>query len=124
MLTPIAVGLAVLLDLLIIFIGLRFFLVPDAAASAFGVPASSAGDAGAFLTVKGLRDITSGVIGLAVLAFAGAHPAGLAMLAVALTPLGDTVIVLRNGGTKAVAFGIHFATAVVVLISAALLLAA
>jgi hypothetical protein len=29
--------------------------------------------------------------------------------------------VLRNGGTKAVAFGIHLATAVVVLISAALL---
>ena len=42
---------------------------------------------------------------------------------VALVPLGDTLIVLRNGGTKAVAFGIHFATAVVVLISSALLFA-
>ncbi|MEV6426580.1 DUF4267 domain-containing protein [Nocardia sp. NPDC051463] len=147
MLTPVAYGLAILLDLLIIFIGLRFFLVPDAAAAAFGVPvrshgfiglrffpvpdaaafgvpARSDGDTGAYLTVKGLRDITSGVIGLAVLGFAGAHPAGWAMLAVALTPFGDTAIVLRNGGPKAVAFGIHFATAVVVLISAALLLAA
>jgi len=45
------------------------------------------------------------------------------MLIVALLPLGDTAIVLRNGGTKAAAFGIHFATAVVVLISAALLFA-
>jgi hypothetical protein len=36
-------------------------------------------------------------------------------------PLVDTLIVLRHGGTKAVAFGIHFATAVVVLIGAALL---
>jgi hypothetical protein len=40
-----------------------------------------------------------------------------------LAPLGDTFVVLRNGGTKAVAFGIHFATAVAILISAALLFA-
>jgi hypothetical protein len=46
------------------------------------------------------------------------------MLVVALVPLADTLVVLRNGGTKAVAFGIHFATAVMVLISAALLFAA
>ncbi|MFZ0163331.1 MAG: DUF4267 domain-containing protein [Trebonia sp.] len=45
------------------------------------------------------------------------------MLVVALVPLGDAVIVLRNGGTKATAFGIHFATAVVVLLSAVLLFA-
>jgi len=45
------------------------------------------------------------------------------MLVVALAPLGDTLIVLRNGGTRATAFGIHFATAVVVLIDAALLFA-
>ncbi|MEV4178867.1 DUF4267 domain-containing protein [Nonomuraea sp. NPDC049709] len=45
------------------------------------------------------------------------------MLVVALVPLGDTLIVLRNGRTKAVALGIHFATAVVVLISSALLFA-
>ncbi|GAA4220741.1 hypothetical protein FHR32_005501 [Streptosporangium album] len=47
----------------------------------------------------------------------------LLVLVVALVALGDTVIVLRHGGTKAVAFGIHFATAVAVLISAALLFA-
>ena len=45
------------------------------------------------------------------------------MLAVALVPLGDTLIVLRHGGTRAAAFGIHVATAVVVLASAALLFA-
>ncbi|WP_040698763.1 DUF4267 domain-containing protein [Nocardia vinacea] len=121
MLTPIAYGLAILLDLMIIFVGLRFMLVPDAAAAAYGVAAESAGDAGPYLTVKGLRDITSGLIGLVLLAFVGAHAEGWFMVAVALTPFGDTAIVLRNGGRKADAFGIHFATAVVVLISAALL---
>lgn len=56
-----------------------------------------------------------------MLAFAGASAEAWFMLSVALVPLGDTLIVLRNGGTKAAAFGIHFATAVVVVISAVLL---
>lgn len=122
--TPIAYGLAIVLDLLIIVVGLRFFFTPEAAAAAYGVPARADGDAAAYLTIKGLRDLTSGVIGLALLAFAGASAEGWFMLAVALTPFGDTAIVLRHGGTKAAAFGTHFATAVVLLISAVLLFAA
>ena len=123
MLTPIAYGLAIVLDLFVLFIGLRFLLAPQAAAAGYGVPAKKDGDA-AYLTIKGLRDSGYGILGLALLAFAGAHAEAWFMLVVALIPLGDTVIVLRNGGTKATAFGIHFATAVVVLISAALLFAA
>jgi Domain of unknown function (DUF4267) len=61
---------------------------------------------------------------LALLAFAGSQAEAWFMLVVAILPLGDSLIVLRHGGTKAVAFGIHFATAVVVLINAALLFAA
>ncbi|PRY34904.1 DUF4267 domain-containing protein [Umezawaea tangerina] len=122
MLTWTAYGLAVVLNAFIIFIGVRFLLVPRAAAAAYGVPAKPDGDA-AYLSVKGVRDLTYGVLGLALIAFVGAHAAAWFMLVVALAPLGDTVIVLRNGGTKAVAFGIHFATAVVVLLSAALLFA-
>lgn len=89
---------------------------PTATAS----PAKPDGDA-AYLAVKGLRDATFGVIGLALLLFVGARAEAWYMLAVALAPLGDTLIVLRHSGTKAVAFGIHFATAVVVLISGVLL---
>ena len=37
--------------------------------------------------------------------------------------LGQPVVVLRNGGKKAVAFGVHFATAIVVLVSSVLLFA-
>ncbi|MEV0456358.1 DUF4267 domain-containing protein [Catellatospora methionotrophica] len=122
MLTPTAYGLAIVLDLFIVFIGLRFLLVPQASAAGYGVPAKPGGDA-AYLTIKGVRDLTYGILGLALLAFAGARAEAWFMLVVALIPLADTVIVLRNGGTKAVAFGIHFATAVVVLISAALLFA-
>jgi hypothetical protein len=123
MFTAIAYGLAVVLDLFIIFIGARFLLSPQVAAAGYGVPAA-AGQADAYLSVKGVRDAASGLIGLALLAFVGAQAGAWFMLVVALVPLGDTLIVLRNGGTKATAFGIHFATAVVVLLSAALLFAA
>ncbi|MEU9155976.1 DUF4267 domain-containing protein [Streptomyces sp. NPDC048417] len=116
-----AYTLAVVLDLFILFIGARFLLQPGPSAIGYGVPADPDGDASAYLAIKGLRDGTFGVIGLALLAFAGAHAEAWFMLCVALVPLFDTLIVLRHGGTKAVAYGIHFATAIVVLISAVLL---
>jgi hypothetical protein len=118
MLTPIAYGLAIVLDLMILFIGLRFLFVPWAAAAAYGVPAK---EDRAYLWIKGIRDCTYGLIGLALLAFAGARAEAWFMLVVALVPLGDMVVVLRSGGTKAAAFGIHLATAVVVVVSAVLL---
>jgi hypothetical protein len=120
MLTTIAYGLAIVLNLLILFVGLRFLFVPWAAAAGYGVPAKQDR---AYLTIKGIRDSTYGLVGLALLAFAGVQAEAWFMLVVAVAPLGDTFVVLRNGGTKAVAFGIHFATAVVYLISAALLFA-
>ena len=122
MLTPTAYGLAILLNVLVIFIGVRFLVVPQAAAAGYGVPAKANGDT-AYLTIKGVRDTTYGILGLVLLAFVGAPAEAWFMLVVALAPLGDCVIVLRNGGTKAVAFGIHFATAMVMLLNAALLFA-
>ncbi|GAB4057621.1 DUF4267 domain-containing protein [Catellatospora paridis] len=122
MLTPLAYGLAIVLDLFVAFIGVRFLLAPRTAAAGYGVLAKPDGDR-AYLTVKGVRDLTYGIIGLALIAFVGARAEAWFMLAVALVPLADTLIVLRNGGTRAAAFGIHFATAVIVLLSAALLFA-
>ncbi|MEW2357571.1 DUF4267 domain-containing protein [Spirillospora sp. NPDC029432] len=122
MLTPIAYGLATVLSLFCVLIGARFLLAPRASAAGYGVPLKDDGDL-AYLTIKGLRDGSYGLLGLALLAFAGAEAAAWYMLVVALNPLGDTVVVLRNGGTRAVAFGVHFATALAVLLSAALLFA-
>ncbi|NRQ30769.1 DUF4267 domain-containing protein [Nonomuraea sp. NN258] len=120
MLVTIAYGLAIALNLLCLLIGARFLFTPRAAAAGYGVPAK---EDGAYLTIKGLRDGTYGLLGLALLIFAGPHAEAVFMLVVALLPLGDTLIVLRNGGAKAVAFGVHFATAVAILVSAALLFA-
>lgn len=122
MLSPVAYGLAVVISLLVVLIGARFLLQPEAAAAGYGVPAKPDGDR-AYLTIKGLRDLAYGLLGLALIAFATPTAVAWYMLIGALEPLGDTVIVLRHGGTKAAAFGIHFATAVVVLLDAVLLFA-
>lgn len=122
MLSAIAYGLAVVLSLFCVFIGARFLLAPQASAAGYGVPAKPDGDP-AYLTIKGLRDLSYGLLGLALIAFTSADAVAWYMLVVAIIPLGDTAIVLRHGGTKATAFGIHFATAVVILLDAVLLFA-
>ena len=120
---PLAYGLAVALDLFILFIGGHFLVVPRAAAAAYyGVPGQE-GQRPRLPDDQRSARRDYGLVGLALLAFANAPAEAWFMLVVARVPLGDAVIVLRNGGTKAIAFGIHFATAVVVLLDAALLFA-
>ena len=122
MLTTIAYVLAIALNLAIVFIGARFLLAPQVAAAGFGVAAREHGDP-AYLSTKGARDFASGVLGLTLIGFTDAFTVGLFMLALSIIPFCDTVIVLRNHGTRATAFGIHFATAVVMLADAGLLFA-
>ncbi|GGL97459.1 hypothetical protein GCM10011594_16600 [Nakamurella endophytica] len=51
-----------------------------------------------------------------VLAAAGSHAFGWALLTAAITPLGDTVIVRTNGGTLHHTLTVHVATAVVLVV--------
>ena len=114
----------------IILIGARFLLAPQAAAAGFGVPAeppgaqSSTGSPYPWLYVKGVRDVVSGIFIFTLLANRTPHLLGAFMAAASITPVGDAVIVLRSGGTRAAAFGIHGATAAVVLAASAALLMA
>ena len=85
MLTVLAYGLAIAINLFIIFIGARFLLAPEAAAAGYGVPSKPS----AYLSVKGDRDITYGLVGLALLAFAGVQAEAWFMLVVALAPFGS-----------------------------------
>jgi len=110
----------------IIFIGTRFYWGPAAAARDFGIanpPAPSTGIT-AWLSVKGTRDIASGLF--VVLLMANGSPAllGEFLMVATLIPLGDAASVLRSDGKKAAAFGIHGATAVFMLATATLLLVA
>ncbi len=130
MLITLASIVSVVIGLAIILIGARFLVAPQAAAAGYGVPVEPAGaqttgrDPTPWLFVKGVRDIASGIFIFILLANRAPHLLGAFMAAASLIPVGDAVIVLRNGGTRAAAFGIHGATAAVILAaSVALLLA-
>ncbi len=117
-----ATGIAVLIGLFIIYIGLEFLLAPQVAAAGFGVPTWPQREGTAFLAVKGVRDIATGLVVFALLLSGHRRALGWAMLAFAFIPAGDMVIVLSQGGAPATALGIHGLTAAVVLVGAGLLL--
>ncbi|MCU1481731.1 MAG: hypothetical protein JWQ19_2517 [Subtercola sp.] len=116
--TIVALVAAVLGCLFILFIGARFLLLPRVAVAGFGVPEDSLR---ALTSIKGVRDITSGIVPLVVLAVAGPQVFGWVLLAAAITPIGDAIIVTTNGGTLRHALSVHGATALV-LIAAGLVL--
>ena len=112
------------------FIGLRFLVAPRAASADYGLPVrlpdvpTQSGGTGPWLQVKGVRDIASGIFIGILLASRQPHLLGAFMVAATLIPAGDSVIVLRNGGTRASAFGIHGVTAAVMLAAGITLLTA
>ena len=121
--TTIAYSLAGLIAAGIIFIGARFILAPRVAAAGYGVqPDLSQRSAGAYLTVKGVRDIASGLFVFILMAAAATHLLGWVILAATIIPIADTIIVLGNDGPKSIAFGVHGLTAAVMLMTSALLL--
>jgi hypothetical protein len=106
----------------IIFIGCRFLLAPLTAAAAYGVTARTEPHSQAYLYAKGIRDIASGLFIAVVMAYGSAHALGWFMLAATIIPIADAVIVLHQGGSRAIAFGVHGSTAVAMLIISGLLL--
>ena len=121
-LTNIGYGLSGLLGLGIIFIGTRFLIAPRAASASFGIAAGPDGSStDPYLSVKGVRDIASGLVVFILLAAGEPRLLGGFMLAATVIPVGDAIIVLRRNGPKATAYGVHAATAAVMLAAAALL---
>ena len=115
--------LAGVLAAAIIFIGARFLVAPRAAAAGYGVvPDVDRPEIRAYLSVKGVRDIATGLFVIILIIAGATHLIGWVMLAATLIPLADAAIVLRSGGSKSVAYGVHGGTAVVMLITTALLL--
>jgi Domain of unknown function (DUF4267) len=119
----IAYTLAGLIAAAIIFIGARFIVAPRAAAAGYGVlPDLGQPTTVAYLSIKGVRDIASGLSVIILMAAGATHLLGWVILAATIIPLADAGIVLGNGGSKSIAWGVHGATAVIMLITSALLL--
>jgi len=123
MLINVATVLAGLIGAGIIVVGVLAFWSPRFAAG-FGIPDTPTEDRRfqAWLTVKAVRDIASGLFVFVVLVAGPPHLLGWFMLAATGIPVGDALIVLRSNGPKAVAYGVHAATAAVMLVISVLLL--
>ncbi|QYF72726.1 DUF4267 domain-containing protein [Cryobacterium sp. PAMC25264] len=113
-----ALVVAVLGCLFILVIGARFLLAPSAALAGFGITEDRAR---ALTSIKGVRDITSGIVPLVVLVVAGGHVFGWVLVAAAITPIGDAIIVTSNGGTVRHALSVHGATALVLVVAGLIL---
>ena len=103
----------------IIVLGARFILQPRQATLDFGIAADNLRG---LTEIKGVRDITSGVVPLVAWAATGRTTLGWVLAAAAITPTADALIVLTNGGKLAKALGVHGLTAAL-LVAAGLVLA-
>ena len=114
--------LSAAIALTILLIGANFFIAPYAAAEGFGLAVVPDVRWDAYLSVKAIRDVGAGIF-TAMLVFNRSSPLlGSFLLVIMVIQLTDAVIVLKHGGTKATAFGIHGATAAIILITSGLLL--
>jgi hypothetical protein len=110
----------------IVFIGSRFWWDPATASRDFGIlnPPSLSTGFTAWLAVKGSRDIVCGLFVFLLMANGSPRLLGEFMLVASLIALIDAAIVLRSGGSRAVAFGIHGLTALVIIATGASLIGA
>ena len=78
----------------------------------------------AWLAVKGTRDIASGLFVFLLMAEGSPRLLGEFLLVASLIAFGDAATVLRSGGKRAAAFGIHGLTALVIVAVGATVIAA
>jgi Domain of unknown function (DUF4267) len=125
MLTTLGSALSGVIAVATSLMGARYLFDPRPAAAGFGIPGELGDTAqgSAWLAVKATRDIAMAIIIAIVLINGAPRLLGALMLALALIPIADGTIVLRSGGPRAIAFGVHWATAAVMLVVAALLIA-
>lgn len=77
----------------------------------FGLkPPAPDADTRAWLRLKGIRDIVSGVVVLTLMLTTDTRTVGISLLVFAIVPLGDMSNVLVSGGSKSTAFSVHGVT--------------
>jgi hypothetical protein len=118
----VAIGLTILVGLGIIFTGAQYLVVPEKMAKTFGLPTWPTGGDAAWLNLKGIRDIVSGLLVLIPLAMGEYRVLSWLLLAAALIPVGDAVTILRNHGNKTFAYAVHGSTALAIVITSILFL--
>jgi len=119
----IPLSLAALMAVAIIVIGCFYLVSPERMTGSFGLkPPASDADTRAWLRLKGIRDIVSGLVVLTMMLTADTRMVGIALLVEAVIPFGDMSIILGSGGSKSRAFSIHGVTCAVMLVVGLLLI--
>jgi hypothetical protein len=115
--------LAGLIAVAVIMIGCSYLVSPDRVSGSFGLkPPASDADTRAWLRLKGLRDVTLGLLVLTMMLAADRRSVGIALLVAAIVPFGDMSIILGSGGSKSKAFSVHGLTCAVILVVGLLLI--
>jgi Domain of unknown function (DUF4267) len=116
-------SLAALTAVAIIVIGCFYLVSPERMTGSFGLkPPASDADTRAWLRLKGIRDVVSGLVVLTMMLTTDTRPVGIALLVEAIVPFGDMSIVLGSGGSKSKVFSIHGVTCAVMLVVGLLLI--
>jgi hypothetical protein len=119
----IPLSVAALVAVAIIVIGCFYLVSPQRMTGSFGLkPPASDADTRAWLRLKGIRDVVSGLVVLTMMATTDTRSVGIALLVEAIVPLGDMSIILGSGGSKSKAFSIHGVTCAVMLVVGLLLI--
>jgi hypothetical protein len=120
--SAIPLSIAVLVSAGIIGIGCFYIASPQRILGGFGLrPPASDPNTRAWLRLKGIRDVASGLAVLTLLLTTDSRTVGILLLVFALIPFGDMANVLLSGGRKATAFSIHGVTCAVMLVTGLLL---
>jgi hypothetical protein len=121
--TDIGYVLSALVGIGITAVGTRFLVAPAKAAAAYGISVGQeVSGTDPYLSVKGVRDVASGLMTFVLIAEREPHVLAGFLLAATVIPVGDAAIVLRRGGQKSTAYGVHGVTAAAMVATAAILL--
>ncbi|MGC2618561.1 MAG: DUF4267 domain-containing protein [Acidobacteriaceae bacterium] len=116
-------ALAVLISVGIIVIGGFYLASPERILGGFGLkPPSPDADTRAWLRLKGIRDIASGLTVLTLMVATDSRTVGIVLLVFAIIPFGDMSNVLGSGGRKMTAFCVHGVTCAVMVFAGLLLI--
>lgn len=99
----------------IIYVGVSYLFAPESSGAGFGFATWPTGEAAEILSVKGMRDIVSGVLPLTLFFLGQRRALGWALLCEALIPLADGTLILVHGGSVAMAVGVHYLSFVLVV---------
>ncbi len=121
--TTVPLALAVIISVASFVIGCLYVGSPERILGGFGLkPPASDADTRAWIRLKGIRDIASGLTVLTLMLTTDGRTVGIALLVLAIIPFGDMSNVVLSGGRKITAFSVHGLTCAVMVFAGLLLI--